>query len=229
VLSRILLLPGLDGTGKLLDRFVGLMPASLSCEVIAYQDSFASLDDYVNVVKARLSTQTKIVLIAESFSGPIATHVASRYPEQVAGIVFAASFVNPPHPVLLNIASVTPAPAFGAMRATLVNYFCVDGVREKNVIDEASAVVGELESAVIKRRLMLLGSLTKLAHAQIDIPVLSLRATQDRLITKVATSSIATTFPKTISIDVEAPHFLLQACPEECWRHIEKFVSNYFV
>jgi pimeloyl-[acyl-carrier protein] methyl ester esterase len=224
---RFLLLPGLDGTGKLFSRFVRMKPPSFSCEVLAYDDGFAEYDEYVNAVKVRLRADTKIVLIAESFSGPIATHVASRYPEQVAGIVFAASFVNPPHPVLLNIASVTPAPAFGAMRATLVNYFCVDGVREKNVIDEASAVVGELESAVIKRRLMLLASLTKLAHAPIDIPVLSLRATQDRLITKAATSSIATTFPKTISIDVEAPHFLLQACPEECWRHIEKFVSSY--
>jgi pimeloyl-[acyl-carrier protein] methyl ester esterase len=223
---RFLLLPGLDGIGKLLSRFVQLRPPSFSCDVVAYGDGFAEFDEYINAVKVRLRADTKIVLIAESFSGPIATHVASRYPEQVAGIIFAASFVNPPHPVLLNVASVTPTPAFGAMRTTLVNHFCVNGVYEKNVIDEANVVVGELESAVIKRRLMLLASLAKLAHAQIDIPVLSLRATQDRLITRVATSSITTTFLKTISIDIDSPHFLLQARPEECWRHIEKFVAS---
>jgi pimeloyl-[acyl-carrier protein] methyl ester esterase len=223
---RFLLLPGLDGTSKLFSRFVQLRPPSFSCEVVAYDDGFAEFDEYINAVKVRLRADTKTVLVAESFSGPIATHVASRYPEQVAGIIFAASFVNPPHPVLLNVASVTPTPAFGAMRTTLVNHFCVNGVYEKNVIDEANVVVGELESAVIKRRLMLLASLAKLAHAQIDIPVLSLRATQDRLITQAATSSITTTFPKTISIDVDSPHFLLQACPKECWRHIEKFVAS---
>jgi pimeloyl-[acyl-carrier protein] methyl ester esterase len=226
---RFLLLPGLDGTGKLFSRFVRMKPPSFSCEVLAYDDGFAEYDEYVNAVKGRLRADTKTVLIAESFSGPIAMHIASRYRDQVAGIVFAASFVKPPHPLLLNIASVMPAPAFGAMRATLVKQFCVNGVYEKNVIDEANVVVGELESAVIKRRLMLLASLTKLAHAQIDIPVLSLRATQDRLITQAATSSIATTFPKTISIDVDSPHFLLQARPEECWRHIEKFVFSYCV
>jgi pimeloyl-[acyl-carrier protein] methyl ester esterase len=224
---RFLLLPGLDGTGKLFSRFVHMRPPSFSCEVLAYDDGFAEFDEYVNAVKVRLCADAKTVLIAESFSGPIAAHIASRYPEQVAGIIFAASFVAPPHPVLLSIVSVMPAPAFGAMRAMLVNQFCVNGVREKNVIDEASAVVSGLESAVIKRRLMLLGSLIKLTHAQIDIPVLSLRATQDRLITQAATSSITTTFPKTISIDVEAPHFLLQTRPEECWRHIEKFISSY--
>jgi pimeloyl-[acyl-carrier protein] methyl ester esterase len=224
---RFLLLPGLDGTGKLFSRFVRMRPSSFSCEVLAYDDGLAKLDEYINVVKARLSVDAKTILIAESFSGPIATYVASRYPEQVAGIVFSASFVKPPHPLLLNIASVMPAPAFGAMRATLVKQFCVNSVYEKNVIDEANVVVGELESAVIKRRLMLLASLAKLAHAQIDIPVLSLRATQDRLITQTAISSIANTFLKTISIDVKAPHFLLQTCPEECWRHIEKFVSSY--
>jgi pimeloyl-[acyl-carrier protein] methyl ester esterase len=224
---RFLLLPGLDGTGKLFSRFVRMRPPSFSCEVLSYDDRFSKLDEYINVVKARLRADTKTVLIAESFSDPIVAHVASRYPEQVTGIIFAASFVNPPHPVLLNIASVVPTFAFGAMRTTMANQFCVNGVHEKNVINEASVVVGKLESAVIKRRLMLLASLTKLARAQIDIPVLSLRATQDRLITQAATSSIANTFPKTISIDVEAPHFLLQARPGECWLHIEKFIANY--
>ena len=120
-----------------------------------------------------------------------------------------------------------PMPAFGAMRTSLITHFCVNGVREQNVIDEASAVVGDLASVVIKRRLMLLGSLTKLTHAETDIPVLSLRATRDRLITQTATSSIVNTFPKTISADVDSPHFLLQAHPEECWRHIKKFVVSY--
>jgi pimeloyl-[acyl-carrier protein] methyl ester esterase len=224
---RFLLLPGLDGTGKLLSRFVHKRQPSFSCEVVAYDDGFAKLDDYINVVNARLSTQTKTVLVAESFSGPIAAHVALRYREQVAGIVFAASFVTPPHPVLLNLVRIMPTPAFSAMRATLIKQFCVNGVRDKTVIEEASVIVNALESAVIKRRLMLLGSLAKLRLAPIDIPVLSLRGTRDRLITKTATSSIANTFPKTLSIDVDSPHFLLQTRPEQCWRHIEKFVSNH--
>ena len=225
-MSQLLLLPGLDGTGKLFSRFGRIRPPNFSCEVVAYDNSFAKLDDYINVVNARLSTKTKTVIVAESFSGPIAAHVALRYREQVAGIVFAASFVTPPHPALLNLAKIMPSQAFGAMRATLIKQFCVNGVHDKTVIEEASVIVNALESAVIKRRLMLLASFAKSKLAQIDIPVLSLRATHDRLITQAATSSITTTFPKTIFIDVESPHFLLQACPEECWRHIEKFVAN---
>jgi pimeloyl-[acyl-carrier protein] methyl ester esterase len=223
---RVLLLPGLDGTGKLFSRFVRMQPPSFSCEVVAYDESFAELDDYIKIITGRLSTEAKTVLIAESFSGPIAAHVASLYRERVAGIVLAASFVTSPHPALLNLVSAMPTPAFSTMRATLINHFCVNGVRDKTVIEDASVIVSALESAVIKRRLMLLGSVAKLKLAPIDIPVLSIRAMQDRLITKAATSSIANTFPKTISIDVDSPHFLLQARPEECWRHIEKFVAN---
>jgi pimeloyl-[acyl-carrier protein] methyl ester esterase len=228
VFNRVLLLPGLDGTGKLLDRFVALTPAGLSCEVIAYQDNFASLDEYVNVVKARLGAGAPTVLVAESFSGPIAAQIASRCRDQIAGVVFAASFVKPPHAALLNLAEISPTLLFNLMRETLVNHFCANGVHDKVVLDEAKAVVGALASEVIKRRLMLLGSLAKLRLAPIDIPVLSLRATRDRLITKTATSSIANTFPKTLSIDVDSPHFLLQTRPEQCWRHIEKFAFNYY-
>jgi pimeloyl-[acyl-carrier protein] methyl ester esterase len=227
-LSQLLLLPGLDGTGKLFNRFVSMQLPNFSCEVVAYGESFARLDDYINVVKAQLSTNAKTVLVAESFSGPIAAHVALRYREQVTGIVFAASFVTPPHPALLNLISIMPAPTFSAMRATLINQFCVNGVSDKMVVEEASVIVNALESVVIKRRLMLLANLAKSQLAPMDIPVLSLRATQDRLITKAATSSIANIFPNTTSIDVKAPHFLLQACPEECWRHIEKFAASCF-
>jgi pimeloyl-[acyl-carrier protein] methyl ester esterase len=224
---QFLLLPGLDGTGKLFSRFVCMQPPSFSCEIVAYDESFAELHDYIKIITGRLSTVAKTVLIAESFSGPIAAQIASRCGDQIAGIVFAASFVKPPHPELLNLASIVPTPAFGIMRETLVNRFCVNGVRDKIVIDEAKAVVNALASEVIKRRLILLASFAKSQLAQSDIPVLSLRATQDRLITQAAISSIENTFPKTISIDVKSPHFLLQACPEECWLHIEKFVSNY--
>ncbi len=223
---QLLLLPGLDGTCKLFSRFMHMRPPTFSCEVLAYDDGFTKFDDYVNAVKMRLSADAKTVLIAESFSGPIAAQIASRCRDRIAGVVFAASFVKPPHASLLNLAEIAPTLLFNLMRETLVNHFCVNGVHDKVVLDEAKAVVGALASEVIKRRLMLLGSLAKLQLAPIDIPVLSLRATQDRLITQAATSSITTTFPKTISIDVEAPHFLLQTRPEECWRHVEKFVAN---
>lgn len=203
-----------------------MRPPGFSCEVVTYDESFTKLDDFINVVNKRLSMKTKTILVAESFSGPIAAHIALRYREQVAGIVFAASFVTPPHPALLDLVRIMPTSAFGVMRAMLIKQFCVNGVRDKTVVEEASVIVNALESAMIKRRLMLLAGLVKLPIVRIDIPVLSLRATQDRLITQTAKSSIATTFPNAISIDVEAPHFLLQTRPEECWRHIEKFAAN---
>ena len=223
---QFLLLPRFDGTGKLFNRFVRIQPPGLSCEVVAYGESFATLDDYINVVKAKLSTNTKTVLVAESFSGPIAAHIALRHREQVAGIVFAASFVTPPHQALLNLMGIMPSRAFSLMRATLTKQFCVNGVGDTTVVEEASSVVNALESVVIKRRLMLLANLANSQLAPMDIPVLSLRSAQDRLITKAAASSIANIFINTTCINVNAPHFLLQACPEECWRHIEKFVAN---
>ncbi len=223
---KILILPGLDGTGKLLRRFIQAAPDSVRCEAVIYDPHFITLDDFVSTVVTKLGCDDKIILIAESFSGPIATQVALRIPERIAAIIFATSFVQPPHKPLLSLTRFMPAFSFDIARAALVKRFCLNGVGDENMIDEALAVVRALRSATIKRRFTVLDHLPSGQAMQRDMPVLSLYAASDRLMTPSATSSIARTFAKTTCVAVEAPHFLLLTRAEECWHHIYKFLAN---
>jgi pimeloyl-[acyl-carrier protein] methyl ester esterase len=68
---RILLLPGLDGTGKLFKRFVAAAPPHLSLTAIALPAEASTCDDLADSVGRNLPDGEPLVVIAESFSGPL--------------------------------------------------------------------------------------------------------------------------------------------------------------
>ncbi len=96
-----LLLPGMDGSGKLLTEFASLLAQHISIKpvVASYPDDLSS--DYESYADYLISHQivkaSNLLVVAESFSGPIALELARKLPEQIYGIVFCASFAENPH------------------------------------------------------------------------------------------------------------------------------------
>ena len=69
---RWLLLPGLDGSGELFSSFLEHVPG-LDAVVVRYPDEpTAELDDYARHAASAIGDAPRCVVIAESFSGPVA-------------------------------------------------------------------------------------------------------------------------------------------------------------
>src|SRR5512146_1770531 len=96
---RWILLPGLDGSGRLLRRFLACL-GDVDAVVVRYPDDpAADLDAYAEHAVAAIGDARRCLVIAESFSGPIALRL-QRLDPRVAAIVLVASFVRCPHPLL---------------------------------------------------------------------------------------------------------------------------------
>ena len=83
--TPIILLPGLDGTAKLFEPFIAaapsrfsVTPVALPCEKLTYEELADSVASTV--------PDGPVVVIAESFSGPLAIALAERHP--IAAFVF---------------------------------------------------------------------------------------------------------------------------------------------
>lgn len=78
---KLILLPGLDGTGRLFAPLIKILPSHYSPLVVAYPHdetlSYAALIDYV---QGLIPKEESHILVAESFSGPIAINLASSNP-----------------------------------------------------------------------------------------------------------------------------------------------------
>jgi len=75
---RVILLPGMDGTGDLFKPFIASLPSSIKPRLVAYPYSEKlSLQQLVEYAINRLPLDEDYVLLGESMSAAIANHSQS--------------------------------------------------------------------------------------------------------------------------------------------------------
>jgi pimeloyl-ACP methyl ester carboxylesterase len=216
---RWVLLPGLDGTGELFRWFLPYVIDERAVVVTYPSRPPWSLEDYVDHAFAALAPEQPCVVIAESFSGPIALRLAQRA-ASIVGLVLVASFVTCPNPLLKALpASLWAALHSFAMSETLLRLLCLGRNATIEQLGLLKKVARAIPLDVLGARLGLLRRLDETdSLASVRVPVLSVVAAQDRLVTAEVA---ACGQPAMQTAVIDGPHFLLQARPAECWRTID--------
>jgi 3-oxoadipate enol-lactonase len=92
----LVLVPGLDGTGRLFYRQVPLLARDFRVATYALRDSAADMktlvDDLARVVRGLTSNGEPAVVVGESFGGTLAMSFALAHPELVRALVVLNSF-----------------------------------------------------------------------------------------------------------------------------------------
>ncbi len=219
----LLLLPGLDGTGRLFARFAALLPSSARVEAMAYPPNPShTLEDLADLVEAQIGQRTATV-IAESFSGPVALRVAARRRTALAKVVLIASFAAPPRSWPLALARLLPLAALPPPRV-LIAATMLNGSGDPALLAELMAVVRSIPPAVMASRLRLLAGLGS-ADLRCDVPVLALQALRDRIVPARSMDALRAACPQLAERSVDGPHLLLQAQPRSCLELIWPFIA----
>ncbi|HJR74136.1 MAG TPA: alpha/beta fold hydrolase [Luteimonas sp.] len=216
---RAVLLPGMDGTGELLTEFAVALAPEFEAIVVAYPNEVAL--DYAALTELaaeRLPRDEPFLLIAESFSGPIAIELAARKPEGLIGLVLCASFAKvPKSPMLRAFEAIlrtfpsTKLPVGLAMPWLMGRWSTRDWARR------VRDAVRNVSAGAMRARLSAVADVdvTRLIP-QIDCPLLYLKPSRDRLIGDAGWRAIRDLSRNAVCIEIEGPHFLLQAKPLEC-------------
>jgi pimeloyl-ACP methyl ester carboxylesterase len=220
------LLPGLDGTGGLFRPLIDAMPSDAEHAVLSYPlDRPLSYDELQPVAAAQVPRGRPVVLVAESFSGPIALrYAAAAEPGHVRAVVLCASFVRSPVPPWVRHVArpvlFRRRPPRAAVRALLAGW------------DAPAALLGAFEAAVSSvtpevmsarvREVIAVDAVAALAAC--TAPLLYLRASRDRLVGVRAAQHVMTRGAGVTVRTIDGPHLLLQASPAAAWREIAAFV-----
>lgn len=223
---RWILLPGLDGGGALFEWFAGCRPHD-EIHVVRYAaNADWQIDDYVAHADAAVGSDLRSVVIAESFSGPIALRLQQRN-ASIVGVVLVASFVTCPN-ALLKIVPQTVFHSYVRSIVTstsLMRAMCLGLAAPRARVEAVQKVVRAIPVDVLRARIRLLSDLDERdALFGVDVPLLAIAAKRDRL---VSMQSDLRGRPGLEHVVLDGPHFLLQVEPEACWRIIDWWWQSF--
>lgn len=225
---KIVLLPGLDGTGVHFQPFLKQLPADWEAIVFRYptesSQDYATLTDFV---AQRLPREEPFCLLAESFSGPIAYRLAASARFPITSLIFVATFLSSPQPTLLPLRHALPL-------AWLLQFKAPDWILRRLMLDVQTSdefltafwlAVEQVRPDVLVQRL---GSIAALpgGQAQLKQPCLYLQASHDLLVPKRSIEDFKQVCPDLEVIQIPGRHFLLQAKPKPCVEAIERWLAE---
>ena len=191
--DAVVLVSGMDGTGRLFYRQVPLLARTWRVATYALRDDARDMevlvDDLATVVDAAAPRLRRALIVGESFGGAIALSFALTYPERVAGVVILNSFPFFAPQFRLRLAeTVLRLMPWGAMK--LVRQLTAFRLHSRYTHREDMARFMELTALATRRgylnRLHILRTYdVRRRLSELPVPVLFLAADEDHLVPAV--------------------------------------------
>jgi pimeloyl-[acyl-carrier protein] methyl ester esterase len=232
---HLIFLPGLHGTSELFDHLVEqlkLQVGSFQSTLISYptdrKQSYKKLFKWLCTELAldQNSSDRKTVIIAESFSTPLALRLADKFPQQINALVIGGGFCSSPanpafslFPLRLLFMLVPPPSA--------VRHFLTGPESSSELVDKVRATIKNVSSKILSQRIRSVLTLeeekTPIAP---DTPILLLQAEHDAIISWETQNQLEQHLPHAQSHWLNSPHLIMQVHPEICASSIAEFLDQ---
>jgi pimeloyl-ACP methyl ester carboxylesterase len=228
--TSLVLLPGMDGTGRLFAPSIAELPSGLTSAVVAYPvDGLLGYVELEALVESALPSAGPFVLLAESFSGPLALRVAARGHPRLRGLVLVGSFArSPAGPWLSSLRHVICSWCFRfAPPSRLIRRYLAGDDAPAELVDAVRSAVAAVAPTVMAKRFReVLAVDDRDLLGAIGVPVLSVTGSRDRLIAPRSVGDFQTLGGPLQTATLDAPHLILQTQPAAAAQLVEHFIRE---
>lgn len=225
---KLVLLPGLDGTGVLFKPFLDVLPRNIEPIVISYPTQQPlGYDELFEWVRPHMPAEP-FVLVGESFGGPLALRIAAASPTGLRGVVLAGSFICCPYGWTPRWASslVTPLP-FRAVPYT-IDLQSLLGMYDSTVHRDLSRqALSQVAPAVFAHRVR---EIIRVDAAQwlrdCRVPILYLQGTRDSVVPAANYTRIAAIRPDVLLARINSGHMIFKTQPHAALIAMQDFVAQ---
>jgi len=227
----LLLLPGMDGTAELFGRFINELPADLSASVVRYPtDRLLADGEMLELIAAACGTSQTFVLVAESYSSPLAIQFAAEHPQNLAGLVLCAGFASSPVGGWIRFLLRWTAPILCRLRLPkiVLRLWLLGPDADDELLRAVKDAIARVRPRVLAARLQSICDCDATRElAQIRVPILYLQAAQDRLVGESSLGRVLEARPEIQVARIDGPHVLLQMRSKECKDAIVAFLGLF--
>lgn len=227
---KLVLLPGMDGTGELFNDFLMAFPEAFTTEAICYPaDKSLSYSELESFIQSAIPATEPFALLAESFSTPLAIHFAAKNYPNLRALIICAGFVASPIKSWRRHVAALLAPIFFRipLSKSAARVFLLGPDAPSSLIASVQAAIALVKPSVLTARLRAIfkcNARTELS--QVEVPILYIQGKQDRMVSTGSLKEILAIKPQTAVTEINGPHLILQREPERCAEAVAQFIAD---
>jgi pimeloyl-ACP methyl ester carboxylesterase len=233
-IEKLVLLPGLHGTGDLFDPLLEALPSSLEPIVVSYpRDRELTGAELIAFVRSHLPLNDPYVLLGESFSSLLATQIAATHPANLRALVLSAGFASCPLRGILRIGMAAALRCLPrselavCLPSFLIRRFFAGPGAPESIVRKVQSTVASVHLGVLLSRLRYIDRHDVRAElAQVTVPLLYLQAAADRTVPWQSLEEILAVKPDVTVVRIDGPHLLLQCEAQKSSQAIADFLEH---
>jgi pimeloyl-ACP methyl ester carboxylesterase len=229
MIKRLVLLPGMHGSGELFAEFMNMVPGQERIEALHYPtDASPTYKQLLGAVGFIVLASEDYVLLAESFSTPLAILFAATNPPNLRGLILCAGFASAPirgwrrsfASLIAPLAFRLPLPRIASSR------FLVGADAPESLHSAVCSAIRSIRPVVLTARLrQVLEVDVRVALGNVSVPILYIQAQQDRLVGRCCLEEIQGIKPQVEVAQVGGPHLILQREPQKSADIVARFLD----
>jgi len=224
--TKLVLLPGLDGTEIFFGPLLDALPSWIDPLVVTYPATGPNAyDDLIPIVIRAVNALERFAILGWSFGGPLALMLAAQRPSRVSGIILCNSFVTPPNPGLVRYRALFTTPVIAAIRAIRRTRYVIPGFAPSALRRAKLMTWRQVNARTLGIR----------ARAVLDLdarelltgcsaPILYISSTRDEVIPRASMDQVLTIAPGTKVVEIVGAHLAMFTNPNVSAARIAEFL-----
>jgi pimeloyl-[acyl-carrier protein] methyl ester esterase len=228
-MMRLVLLPGMHGTGELFSEFISKILEPKYIEALCYpNDVILSYEKLLRNVQAWVPESDEYYLLAESFSTPLTIQFAATRPTNLKGLILCAGFASSPVKGWRRFFATLFAPLWFSVSIPKSALNLLAGSNAPSaLLDAVRSAISAVQPKVFAARARAVLTCDARAELrQVNVPILYLRAKQDKIVPAWSLEEIRRIKPNVIVVEIDAPHLILQREPQQAAAAVAKFIHQ---
>ena len=210
---KVLLIPGMDGTGKLFRPLLDELPSDMDTQVICLNDLAAQTPIEQALEIASLIGSEEVIILSESYSGYIAYHLSLLPNLNIKHVIFAASFLeNPTWFSRLNRLLPLNLVRSGLIPDIILSPVLFSQRNNKNLVKLFMSSLKSVSNSTLRQRLNAIANLVR-PNESVLVQCTYVQASNDYLVSKRTVDVFKELCININVVKANGGHFIVQSNP----------------